>query len=96
MHLGCFKRLHPGIKLDVIFENRIQDLIRDEVDIAVRVLSEPPQNLEARDLGPVHIVACASRGFAAEHGLPRNLEELRSFPVITASVIGKQCVWLPR
>ncbi|TDF64531.1 LysR family transcriptional regulator [Cupriavidus sp. L7L] len=85
-----FKRLHPGINLDVIFENRIQDLIRDEVDIAVRVLSEPPQNLEARDLGPVHIVACASRGFAAEHGLPRNLEELRSFPVITASVIGKQ------
>lgn len=28
MHLGCFKRLHPGIKLDVIFENRIQDLSR--------------------------------------------------------------------
>jgi len=85
-----FKHLHPGINLDVIFENRIQDLIRDEVDIAVRVLSEPPQNLEARDLGPIHIVACASRGFAAKKGLPRTLDDLRNVPLIAASVIGKQ------
>ncbi|WP_066735990.1 LysR family transcriptional regulator [Cupriavidus sp. D384] len=85
-----FKRLYRGINLDVIFENRIQDLIRDEVDIAVRVLSEPPQNLETRDLGPINVVACVSREFAAEFGIPRNLEDLRSLPVITASLIGKQ------
>jgi DNA-binding transcriptional LysR family regulator len=33
-----FKRLYPGIVLDVVFENRVEDLIRDEVDIAVRVI----------------------------------------------------------
>jgi DNA-binding transcriptional LysR family regulator len=31
-----FKRLYPGIVLDVVFKNRVEDLIRDEVDIAVR------------------------------------------------------------
>ena len=46
-----FKRLYPGIVLDVMFENRVEDLMRDEVDIAVRVMSEPPQNLVARDMG---------------------------------------------
>ena len=40
-----FKRQYPGIVLDVLFENRIEDLLRDEVDIAVRVMAEPPQNL---------------------------------------------------
>ena len=51
--------------LDVLFENRIEDLLRDEVDIAIRVMSEPPQNLVARELGPVRYVACASRAYAA-------------------------------
>ena len=58
--LIAFKREHPGIVLDVMFENRVEDLLRDEVDIAVRVMSEPPQSLVARDMGPVRYVACTS------------------------------------
>ncbi|MEJ8813522.1 LysR family transcriptional regulator [Variovorax ureilyticus] len=85
-----FKRQYPGIVLDVLFENRIEDLLRDEVDIAIRVIPEPPQNLVARDLGPVRYVACASREYAAQHGLPMQLDQLQSAPVVTAAVIGRQ------
>lgn len=85
-----FKRQYPGIVLDVLFENRIEDLLRDEVDIAVRVIPEPPQNLVARDLGPVRYVACASRGYADKHPLPVQLDELQGAPVVTAAVIGRQ------
>lgn len=88
--LIAFKRLYPGIVLDVVFENRIEDLMRDEVDIAVRVMSEPPQNLVARDMGPVHYVACASAAYAAAHGMPAALEDLRSAPLITSAVAGRQ------
>lgn len=35
-----FKQLYPGIVLDVLFENRADNL-RDEVDIAIRVMQEP-------------------------------------------------------
>ena len=42
-----FKRLYPGIVLDVLFENRT-DHLRDEVDIAIRVMPEPPPALVAR------------------------------------------------
>ena len=59
-HCTEFKRSFPGIVLDVMFENRVEDLMREEVDIAVRVMAEPPQNLVARDMGPVRYVACAS------------------------------------
>ncbi len=84
-----FKRLYPGIVLDVLFENRADNL-RDEVDIAIRVIQEPPLSLIARSLGSVRYLACASRAFAQEHGLPRTLFELRSAPVITAGVVGRQ------
>src|ERR1700761_217526 len=88
--LIAFKRLYPGIVLDVMFENRVEDLLRDEVDIAVRVMSEPPQNLVARDMGPVRWVACASASYAKEHGMPSELEALRTGPLITSAVIGRQ------
>ncbi|HYP82608.1 LysR family transcriptional regulator [Variovorax sp.] len=88
--LIAFKRAYPGIVLDVMFENRVEDLLRDEVDIAVRVMAAPPQNLVARDMGPVHYVACAASGWAREHGMPVQLEDLRAAPLITSSVQGRQ------
>ena len=66
-----FKRDYPDIVLDVLFENSVDDLLRDEVDIAVRIMSEPPQNLVARELGQVRYVACASRAYAEAKGCPR-------------------------
>ena len=85
-----FKHRYPGIVLDVRFENRVDDLLRDEVDIAVRVMPEPPQMLVARDLGPVRYVACAARAYVDAHGLPTEPEGLQAVPLITAPVIGRQ------
>jgi len=84
-----FKRLYPGIVLDVLFENRADNL-RDEVDIAIRVIPEPPASLVARDLGEVRYLACASRDYARRHGLPRTLQALRDAPLITSGVMGRQ------
>lgn len=85
-----FKQLYPHIVLDVLFENRVEDLLRDDVDVAIRVISEPPPTLVARELGPVRYLACASQTYAAEHGLPTELAQLRTVPLITAAVIGRQ------
>ncbi|HZY19275.1 MAG TPA: LysR family transcriptional regulator [Ramlibacter sp.] len=84
-----FKRQFPGIVLDVLFENRA-DVLRDEVDVAVRVMAEPPPSLVARDLGNVRWLACASREYAQAHGLPTQLAGLATAPVITSGVIGRQ------
>ncbi|WP_250520132.1 MULTISPECIES: LysR family transcriptional regulator [unclassified Caballeronia] len=88
--LIAFKREYPDIVLDVMFENRVEDLLRDEVDIAVRVMPEPPPSLVARDMGPVRYVACASSAYAETHGMPTRLGQLGVVPVITATVVGKQ------
>jgi DNA-binding transcriptional LysR family regulator len=84
-----FKQAYPDIVLDVLFENSVDDLLRDEVDIAVRIMSEPPQNLVARELGLVRYVACASKAYAEARGLPQRPDDLAQAPVISAAVIGR-------
>ena len=88
--LIAFKRLYPDIVLDVIFENRVDNLVRDEVDIAVRVLPTPPDNLVARHMGEMNYVACASIDYAGQNMLPQQPEDLRHVPLITSGVVGKQ------
>ncbi|MFF7397667.1 LysR family transcriptional regulator [Achromobacter sp. NPDC008082] len=84
-----FKQAYPDIVLDVLFENSVDDLLRDEVDIAVRIMSEPPQNLVARELGQVRYVACASPAYAEAHGLAQRPEDLAQTRIISAAVIGR-------
>ena len=88
--LIAFKRLYPDIVLDVLFENRVDNLVRDEVDIAVRVLPTPPDNLVARHMGEMNYVACASLDYAQQNMLPQQPEDLRHVPLITSGVVGKQ------
>lgn len=84
-----FKQHYPGIVLDVLFENRV-DHLRDEVDIAIRVLHEPPPSVVAHSLGPVRYLVCAASAWVREHGLPRTVAELRQAPLITSGVVGRQ------
>lgn len=85
-----FKRQYPEISLELLFENRVDDLLREEVDVAIRVMSDPPEALVARELAQVRYVACASTEFARTTGLPEDLEALRHLPLITSSVVGRE------
>lgn len=84
-----FKRNYPDIVMDVLFENTVEDLLRDEVDIAIRILPSPPEHLVAREMGRVRYVACASADYAADHGMPQQPGELTAAPIITAAVAGR-------
>lgn len=87
--LIAFKRRYPDIVLNLLFENRVDNLLRDEVDIAVRVMSEPPQQLVAVELSEVRYSVCACLEFARQHGMPQAPDDLRHYPVITSDVIGR-------
>lgn len=84
-----FKRAYPDIALDVLFDNRVDDLLREEVDVAVRVMSEAPQQIVAIELARVRYVTCASAAFASTHPLPRTLADLIAVPLITSAVAGR-------
>jgi DNA-binding transcriptional LysR family regulator len=85
-----FKRRYPDIALDLLFDNRVDDLLREEVDVAVRVMSEPPQQMVATELARVHYVTCASVEFARARAMPLRLEDLGQVPLITSAVAGRE------
>lgn len=85
-----FMQLHPDVTLEVVFDNDIEDLLEGEVDFAMRVMAEPPANLVARNMGPVHYVACAAPALVREHGLPRSLADLHQVPLITSNLTGQK------
>ncbi len=85
-----FMQLHPGVTLEVVFDNDIEDLLEGAVDFAMRVMTEPPAHLVARPMGPVHYVACAAPALVQAHGLLRSLADLREVPLITSNLTGQK------
>ncbi|NMM75817.1 LysR family transcriptional regulator [Rhodococcus sp. SRB_17] len=85
-----FMQLHPGVTLEVVFDNDIDDLLAGAVDFAMRVMAEPPAHLVARNMGPVHYVACAAPALVQAHGLPRSLADLHQVPLITSNLTGQK------
>lgn len=63
-----FARAHPGITLDVTFNNRIEDLIASEVDVALRITRTPPLDCVARNICPIDWYLYASADYVKAHG----------------------------
>ncbi len=85
-----FMQIYPGVTLEVVFNNDIADLLEGEVDFAMRVMAEPPLNLVARNMGPVHYVACAAPALVQQHGMPGSLADLHQVPLITSNLTGQK------
>ncbi len=82
-----FKQRFPAIILDVRFDNFVDNLIRDGLDVAVSVMAEPPPSLVVRSLGPLQYVVCASKKWANENEMPHTLQALCEVPVLTTGGI---------
>ncbi len=80
--LADFREAHPGIVIELVLSNRVEDLLRREADIAVRMMRPTQAALVARRLGHVPIGFFAERRYAERHGMPRDLTELRSHALI--------------
>lgn len=85
-----FKQLHPLVELEVIFENRIFNLLSDKVDVALRIISSPPEFLHALDLGEVNWVLCASPSYWKNNGIPTRAEDLSRLDIVCAAPVGEK------
>jgi DNA-binding transcriptional LysR family regulator len=65
-----FVRRHPEIELDLDFNDRIVDLIDEEVDVAIRSGVLPDSRLMTRALRPFQLLLCAAPAYLDRHGTP--------------------------
>lgn len=75
--LGRLTREHPGLQLDLRLNDGFADLVRDGIDLAVRVGRLQDSTLVARRIDWQEMVLCASPRYIEEHGTPRRLDDLQ-------------------
>ncbi|MEZ2352422.1 LysR substrate-binding domain-containing protein [Caballeronia sp. RCC_10] len=75
-HVKAFAALYPEISLELTSNERIVDLLEQRVDIAIRIGALQDSTLHARTLGSSRLRVLASPAYLAEHGEPRDVEEL--------------------
>jgi DNA-binding transcriptional LysR family regulator len=61
--LAEFRRLHPGVRLELVSGNRFLNLTQREADIAVRGSNSPPENLVGRRVGRIQTALYASKDY---------------------------------
>lgn len=74
--LAALAQAHPGLQLDVRLNDGYVDLVREGLDLAVRVGHLRDSTLVARPIDRQGLVLCASPAYLAAHGTPRRLDDL--------------------
>lgn len=87
--LIAYKQQYPDICLDVRFDNRITNMVAEEVDIALRVMSTPPDNTVATRIGSVEWVVCATPAYLKAHPAVRVPSDLKQLSLVCAGVVGR-------
>ena len=80
--LARLGEVEPGIELEVVASDRVENLLRRDADIAVR-MTEPRQlDLIARRVGTIPIVACAARSYLERRGRPHAPADLAGHDLV--------------
>ena len=74
--LPDFLARYPEIKVDMVMNDRLVDLIDEGFDVAVRIGRLTESSLIARRLAPIKIVVCASPDYLETHGRPLTPDRL--------------------
>jgi DNA-binding transcriptional LysR family regulator len=73
---------HPGLTVELALTDRVQDLVRREADIAVRMMRPRQELLVARRVGQVVLGLHAHKDYLSRRGTPRNIADLADHALI--------------
>lgn len=74
--LAGLLRRHPALRLDARLSDVQTDLVRDNIDLAVRIGKLRDSTLVARRVDRQGLCLCASPGYLAARGTPKRIEDL--------------------
>ncbi|WP_322102254.1 LysR family transcriptional regulator [Paraburkholderia sp. J41] len=80
--IAALRERHPRLVIELVLSNRVQDLLKREADVAVRMVRPAQRQLVARRIGNIELGLHAHRDYLAAHGTPRNLTALWEHAII--------------
>ncbi|HYK00045.1 MAG TPA: LysR family transcriptional regulator [Burkholderiaceae bacterium] len=93
--LSALHDRHPRLHLDIAADDRMADMARDGIDIAIRTGTTHSDNLVARPIGVLTRSLYAAPAYIERHGLPRQPDDLLRHRLIgnTASATLNRWAW---
>lgn len=83
--LTAFVKRHPDMRVDLVTEGRLIDIVREGFDAGVRIAESVPQDMIAVPLGSQQQpVVVASPAYLAERAAPQTPQDLRAHRCIRA------------
>jgi DNA-binding transcriptional LysR family regulator len=80
--IARLREQHPGLAVELALTDRVQDLVRREADIAVRMLRPRQELLVARRVGQVVLGLHAHKDYLSRRGTPKNVADLADHALI--------------
>lgn len=91
--LAAFFAQFPRIEIEFTSGQRLVDLVKDGVDVALRVGELGSSNLIARKIGDMRMITVAAPGYLAAHGTPTSIRDLSQHKLIAAQTDGRIVEW---
>lgn len=89
----AFLARHPRITFDFVVTNRVVDLVKENVDVALQTGTLDSSTLVARKIADLRQVICASPLYLARHGRPEVASDLAHHSCLTLSRASDSNVW---
>lgn len=74
--LGSFLDAHPMVQLELLMDDRVLDLVAENIDVALQLGVLTDSALKARKLGQADRLVIASPSYLARRGVPRTPADL--------------------
>lgn len=89
---GLYAR-HPQLHLDINADDRVVDMAREGIDIAIRSGSPNSDLLIAREIGHFRRALYAAPSYLAQHGVPQHPDDLAQHRLIGFTVMPQLNLW---
>ncbi len=88
-----FLRRYPQVSADLLFVDRIVNLVEEGIDVAVRIGHLPDSSLIATPVGKVRRVVCASPEYLQRRGTPRTPQDIRAHACVRHTGLAPRADW---
>lgn len=87
------RALYPLLKIDLLLEDRVINMVEEGVDLAIRIGWLQESNLVAKKICETPVVVFASPEYLAQKGTPKTPQDLQQHDWISLSLLSSPLIW---
>ena len=87
------RALYPLLKIDLLLEDRVINMVEDGVDLAIRIGWLQESNLVAKKICETPVIVFASPEYLAQKGTPKIPQDLQQHDWISLSLFSSPLTW---